>query len=145
MAVRSNAVCGASVENATVARPLRVLLIEDSLLIREAVAELIESDGCAYVAAAADSESAAIGALQDNTFDVVIVDLKLREGSGFGVLRVLRESKPGMLVIVFTNYATPAIRKRCAELGAAWFFDKSSDVEAIGELIARHAAQRRLS
>lgn len=145
MAVRSNADSGAHLESATVARPLRVLLIEDSLLIREAVAELVELDGCAYVAAVADSEAAAIGELRSHAFDVVIVDLKLREGSGFGVLRMLQDSKPGLLVIVFTNYATPAIRKRCAELGATWFFDKSSDFEAIGELIAGQAAQHRVS
>jgi len=145
MAVASDAACGARVDNPPDARPLRVLLIEDSLLIREAVAELVESDGLAYVAAVADSEAAAIADLQANIYDVVIVDLKLREGSGFGVLRALQDKKSGVLPIVFTNYATPAIRRRCAELGATWFFDKSSEFEEIGELIARQAARHRLT
>jgi DNA-binding NarL/FixJ family response regulator len=145
MAIRSDAVREARVENSPPARPLQVLLIEDSLLIREAVAELVEADGRARVAATADSEAAAIGELRANAYDVVIVDLKLREGSGFGVLRALQDLQREVLAVVFTNYATPAVRKRCAELGATWFFDKSSEFEEIGELIAKQAAQHRVS
>lgn len=145
MAVRLELVRGAPVEDLPGARPLRVLLIEDSLLIREAVAELVESGGRARIAAAVDNETDAIAELRGHAYEVVIVDLKLRAGTGFGVLRMLQDSQANALVIVFTNFATPAIRKRCAELGATWFFDKSSDFEAIGDLIARHAAQRGLS
>lgn len=128
-----------------VARPLRLLLIEDSPLIREAIAELVEVEGRACVTATADTEAAAIAALQADAFDVAIVDLKLREGSGFGVLRALQDLRSGTLAIVFTNYATPAIRKRCAELGAIGFFDKSSEFEEIGDLIARQALRHRLT
>ncbi len=145
MAVRLEVIRGAQAEDLPSARPLQVLLIEDSPLIREAVAELVESGGRACVAAAVDNEAEAIAELRSHAYEVVIVDLKLRAGTGFGVLRMLQESHADALVIVFTNFATPAIRKRCAELGATWFFDKSSDFEAIGDLIARHAAQRGLS
>lgn len=139
MAVRSDRVSAARAEEPAGARPLQVLLIEDSPLIREAVTELVESVAFARVVATADSEAAALEQLQINAFDVAIVDLKLKEGTGFGVLRALQDSGSGVLAIVFTNFATPAIRKRCTDLGAAGFFDKSSDFEAIGELIARRA------
>ncbi|TAN50470.1 MAG: response regulator [Betaproteobacteria bacterium] len=145
MAVRLELVHGAPAQDLPGARPLQVLLIEDSPLIREAVAELVESGGHACITAAVDNETDAIAELRSHAYEVVIVDLKLRAGTGFGVLRMLQESHADTLVIVFTNFATPAIRKRCAELGATWFFDKSRDFEAIGELISRHAAQRGLS
>ena len=116
--------------------PLRVLLVEDSPVIREAVVELIESNGRARVTYATDSETAAVGELTSRAYDIFIVDLRLREGSGFGVLRALQKTRPEALTIVLTNYTSDAIRKRCAELGVRWFFDKSSEFEGIVELIA---------
>lgn len=116
--------------------PLRVLLVEDSAVIRESVVELIEANGRARVTYATDSEPAAVGELKVNPYDVVIVDLRLREGSGFGVLRALQEHQPDTLTIVLTNYTSAAIRKRCAELGVKWFFDKSSEFEGIVDLIS---------
>ena len=116
--------------------PLRVLLVEDSPVIRESVVELIEANGRARVAYATDSEPAAVGELKENRYDVVIVDLRLREGSGFGVLRALQQYQPDTLTIVLTNYTSAAIRKRCAELGVKWFFDKSSEFEGIVDLIS---------
>jgi two-component system, OmpR family, response regulator len=116
--------------------PLQVLLVEDSPVIRESVVELIEGSGRARVAYATDSEPAAINELKANPYDVVIVDLRLREGSGFGVLRALQQFQPDTLTIVLTNYTSTAIRKRCAELGVKWFFDKSSEFEGIVDLIS---------
>jgi DNA-binding NarL/FixJ family response regulator len=121
--------------NQAAALPLRVLLVEDSPVIRESVVELIEASGRARVAYATDSELAAVGELKENQYDVVIVDLRLREGSGFGVLRAL-QYQPDTLTIVLTNYTSAAIRKRCAELGVKWFFDKSSEFEGIVDLIS---------
>ena len=74
----------------TTGAPLQVLLVEDSPVIRESVVELIEGSGRARVAYSTDSEPAAINELKSNPYDVVIVDLRLREGSGFGVLRAVR-------------------------------------------------------
>jgi two-component system OmpR family response regulator len=116
--------------------PLRVLLVEDSPVIREAVVELVEANGRARVAFTTDSELAAISELKENSYDVVIVDLRLREGSGFGVLRALQQYQPQTLTIVLTNYTSAAIRKRCAELGVKWFFDKSTEFEGIVDLIS---------
>ena len=120
----------------TAGAPLRVLLVEDSPVIRESVVELIEASGRARVAYATDSEPVAIDELKANPYDLVIVDLRLREGSGFGVLRALQQFQPDTLTIVLTNYTSTAIRKRCAELGVKWFFDKSSEFEQIVKLIA---------
>ncbi|MGH8673216.1 MAG: response regulator [Burkholderiales bacterium] len=120
----------------TAGAPLRVLLVEDSPVIRESVVELIEASGRARVTYATDSEPVAIGELKANPYDLVIVDLRLREGSGFGVLRALQQFQPDTLTVVLTNYTSTPIRKRCAELGVKWFFDKSSEFEQIVNLIA---------
>jgi len=108
-----------------------VLVIEDSALIRERLVELVHSCEGFLVTAQADTEAAAVAALQDHSFDAVVVDLQLREGSGFGVLQVLQQMEPRPLTMVLTNTATRAARQRCAALGVQHFFDKSYEFDRV--------------
>ncbi|PPE66287.1 response regulator [Caldimonas caldifontis] len=108
-----------------------VLVIEDSALIRERLVELVHSCEGFLVTVQADTEAAAVAALQDHRFDAVVVDLQLREGSGFGVLQVLQQMQPRPLTMVLTNTATRAARQRCAALGVQHFFDKSYEFDRV--------------
>ena len=47
------------------------------------------------------------------------------------VLRHARTLQPGAQRVVLTNYATPDMRRRCAELGAHRVFDKSAELEEL--------------
>jgi len=64
-------------------------------------------------------------------WDLAIVDLFLKEGSGLGVLAGCRNRSLRQKVVVLTNYATPEIRRRATELGANAVFDKSSELEQL--------------
>jgi two-component system OmpR family response regulator len=75
-------------------RPLRVLLIEDSPLIRRHLVALLEDNADINVTGEVDTEAAAIAALDSTVFDAAVVDLQLREGSGFGVLQHLHAHTP---------------------------------------------------
>jgi two-component system, OmpR family, response regulator len=70
-------------------------------------------------------------AVHDEEWDLAIVDLFLKEGSGLGVLAGCRNRSLRQKVVVLTNYATPEIRKRATELGANAVFDKSSELEQL--------------
>ena len=67
--------------------------------------------------------------LHDGHWDLAIVDLFLKEGSGLGVLAGCRNRESYRKVVVLTNYATPEIRRRATELGADAVFDKSSQLD----------------
>ncbi|WP_083932424.1 response regulator [Caldimonas manganoxidans] len=108
-----------------------VLVIEDSALIRERLVELVHSCEGFRVTAQADTEAAALSALREQAFDVVVVDLQLREGSGFGVLSALQHLQPRPLTMVLTNTASRAVRLRCLALGAEHFFDKSYEFDRV--------------
>ena len=77
----------------------------------------------------------ALTALRVGRFDAVVVDLQLREGSGFGVLQHLKLNHPDLLAIVLTNSNTAAMRARSLALGAHHFLDKSSEFERVAELL----------
>lgn len=76
--------------------------------------------------------------LHDGHWQLAIVDLFLKEGSGLGVLTGCRNREPYQKVVLLTNYATPEVRKRAAVLGADAVFDKSSELD---ELLAYCIAQ----
>jgi DNA-binding NarL/FixJ family response regulator len=107
--------------------PLRVLLVEDSALLVQRIAELVgDLPGVSIVATAA-SEMDALALLAQGDIDAVILDLQLHAGSGFGILRALHRQDAGPQVVVFTNFAIPAYRETALALGARFFLDKARD------------------
>lgn len=108
-------------------RPLRVLLVEDSPLLIQRISELIEDLSSVQLVGTASSETEAVVRLAAGGVDAVILDLQLNTGSGFGVLRALKDRTAGPAVIVFTNFAIGAYRETALALGARHFLDKSRD------------------
>lgn len=124
---------------------LRVFLVEDSRIIRERLEEALGASGRIAVVGHAEGEAAALDALQASPWDAVVLDLQLRQGSGFGVLRALRDAgRPaGAKVIVLTSFAYPRYRAQSEKLGADHFFDKSRDYERVREVLEHMVDARR--
>ena len=120
---------------------LRIYLVEDNLLIRENLtATLTEMVGTSFVGWA-EGERDAVQWLSDasNSWDLVIVDLFLKQGNGLGVVGACRSRATGKKLVVLTNYATSAIRERCLALGADAVFDKSHDIENLVAFCVEHS------
>ena len=120
---------------------MKLLLVEDSRILRERLRALIGAVHGAIVVAEADAEADARERIDACRPDVVVLDLRLRDGSGLSVLEYLKASHPDVIVIVLTNYGHAEYRAKCLNLGADYFFDKSRDIDAfsglLGELSAR--------
>lgn len=112
---------------------LRVALVEDSERIRARLAETLAEIPDVAVAFVADTEGEAIRLLAAEPWDVVILDLQLRSGTGLGVLKAMHQWRGDTprTAIVFTNYGFPQYRERALALGAQHFFDKARDLEAL--------------
>ncbi|MEO8385958.1 MAG: response regulator transcription factor, partial [Betaproteobacteria bacterium] len=121
------------------ARPLRVYLVEDSPQVRDLLLDFLNVENEVEIVGTADNEIESVEAILADPVDVVIVDLKLRDGSGMGVIAKLRRArnKQQPKIIVFSNHNFDAIRQRAMELGADHFFDKSTEYEALrAEIVA---------
>lgn len=121
-------------EPATAGPALKVVLIEDSLPQRDTLGAMLGELSGVEVVGGADDEQSALELLQRQRPDLAIVDLKLRTGSGLGVLRTLfgnpdRFGRPR--AVVFSNYGRVLIRERCLALGADRFFDKATDTDQL--------------
>lgn len=114
-------------------RPLKTYIVEDSAVIREnLIAALEEMTPVTVVGTAEDEPTARHWLAQPaNECDLAVVDIFLRQGSGLGVLAALAAMPRPCKRVVLSNYATPAMRRKCLELGADAVFDKSGEIDAL--------------
>ena len=127
---------------ATTRAQLRVLLVEDSPVICELIAEIINGVPGVTVAKSVESENDAIEAVGGLDVDVVILDLQLRRGTGFGVLRAMAGMQRKPIVVVLTNFALGTYREAALALGARNFLDKSRDYDQLPGILTEIAATR---
>jgi DNA-binding NarL/FixJ family response regulator len=127
--------------------PLKILLIEDSAEIREALTQSVEASGSMAIVGVADNAADAIRLIDSTPVDAAIIDLHLREGSGLLVLSHLAKTgNPGhVLRIVLTNHTTAPFRRSCERLGADHFLDKSLEFDRAIELLELYAGARGFS
>jgi two-component system, OmpR family, response regulator len=83
----------------------------------------------------ADSEAGALAAFRREPVDVIILDLHLKQGTGFGVMRALATSQQKPRIIVLTNYDLPEYKNAAIALGATHFLDKARDYGRLPELL----------
>jgi DNA-binding NarL/FixJ family response regulator len=112
---------------------MNILLVEDSRLIAARVQDLLTAEPGIHILATVRDQQAAIDAVRAAHVDVMILDLQLAVGTGFGVLDVLGKSRP--TTIVMTNYALPQYRDRANRYGVEYFLDKTVDFEKLPEIL----------
>lgn len=110
---------------------MNVFVVEDSSLLRERlIRTLISIDGV-QVSGFSDTAEDAIGLIQQSHPDAIILDIRLRQGTGFQVLQAVKGGRKPPLVIVLTNFAYPQYRKKYIDAGADYFFDKSNEFDQV--------------
>lgn len=110
---------------------LRTFFVEDNPTIREnLIATLAElTDVIAVGIAETEANASQWLCSNPDAWDLVIVDLFLREGSGLGIVTSIQHRLPSQKLLVLSNYATADVRERCLELNADAVFDKSNEID----------------
>ncbi len=114
---------------------LKVYLVEDNEVMREHLVSSLAEEASIEWVGAAETEAEAKDWMERNPqgWDVAILDLFLREGTGAGVLRHCRTRSEHQDVLVMTNYPISSLLTHCRLLGANAIYDKSTE---LGDLIA---------
>jgi len=118
----------------------KTILVEDNQTIVDNLVPTMSELGdmeVLTVAAAAREAVASLSRFSD-TWQLAVVDLFLRHGSGLDVLRVCGSRRREQVVVVLTNYATDDMRQECRSLGADAVFDKSTELDAFFDFCAAH-------
>ncbi len=114
---------------------MKTFVVEDSeVILKNLVTTLEELTAVKVVGSASDAAGAIAWLAQSkNIFELVIIDIFLKSSSGITVLKSIMELSIQAKRVVLTNYCTPEMRVRCAELGAHRVFDKSNQIDDLVE------------
>ena len=102
--------------------PLRLVIAEDHLLVREGVRRLLEADPDLEVAAVCGDLDSLFAAVEAEQPDVVVTDIRMPPGNsdeGIQAAERLRTSNPEVGVVVLSQYATPSYALALLESGSA--------------------------
>ncbi len=122
--------------------PMKMLLVEDSTLLREVLFETINNLSNVAVTGTAATRHKAIHLLDEKPFDILLLDIELAEGTGFEVIQHIQKTDYPFkqpILIMLTNHAHPHYRSLAKSLGVHYFFDKSMDFDLAIEAIELEA------
>lgn len=108
---------------------LKLLLVEDDPLLGEALQEALTTNG--YQVRWAETGAGALEAASDESFDLLLQDVKLPDSDGLDILRDLLNRQPGCHALVMTGQATVEMAVRAMKLGAFDFITKPFDVNLL--------------
>jgi DNA-binding NarL/FixJ family response regulator len=117
---------------------LAVFVVEDNAEIHENLVGALEELTCVKVVGGTATEEGALEWIARNAagWDLLIVDLFLKGGSGMRLVQRVQRARTDQKIIVFSNYVNASVRKRCAQLGVDAVFDKSTEIDALVDYCA---------
>jgi two-component system OmpR family response regulator len=119
-----------------------LIMVEDSILVRERLREMLAEFPNLKLVGEYDHAAAAIVALRKRAADIVLLDIKLKGGTGRDVLRHVKQTHPSTKVIVFTNHSDHEYRELFTQLGADYFFSKTHETTRLRETLERLCADQ---
>jgi DNA-binding NarL/FixJ family response regulator len=132
-------------------KPMQMLLVEDSTLLRDVLIETIAHIKDVTVAGAAATQQHAISLLDSTAFDIVLLDIELAQGNGFEVIKHIQKKNylnKTPILMMLTNHAHTYYRSLADDLGVDYFFDKSMDFDlaiAAIELEAEKFSRKKIN
>jgi two-component system, NarL family, invasion response regulator UvrY len=105
---------------------IRILLVDDHLVVRQGLKQILESSLAGAVFADAASGEEAVRNVRAADWDLVILDVSLPDQSGLEVLKELRRLRPKLPVLVLSMYPEEQFAVRALRAGAAGYLTKKT-------------------
>ncbi len=121
----------------------KALIADDSSALRARLRSMLTEVAAIDVVGEASDVQEAKEEIARCKPDVVILDIRMPGGSGIDVLQEAKQQERPPKVIVLTNYPYPQYRRRCEELGADYFLDKSTEFTEIPKVLGQLADKPR--
>ena len=119
---------------------MRILLVEDDRVLREALVDTLLLGG--YQCQAVESAEAALQVLAQDSFALVLSDVNMPGMDGHGLLAIVRERYPGLPVLLMTAFGTVQRAVDAMRHGAVDYLVKPFEPRTLLALVAEHAAGR---
>jgi len=113
-----------------------ILIVDDELNMRETLADILESHG--YRVSTAATGDAAVAMCVKNSYQVVLMDVRMPGLNGVEAFRQIRKHQEGVRVILMSAYSIEDLKHAALEEGAVAFLAKPLDVENLIRLIGEN-------
>lgn len=123
-------------------KQVRILIVDDELIVREALSNYLKEDG--YEAVAVESGEEALRKVEGENWNILFVDLKMPGMDGLEVLSEVKKTEPDLPVIIITAYATIDSAVQAMKNGAYDYIVKPFDPEAIALLVEKVVEHQNL-
>lgn len=122
-------------------RKASLLIVDDDEDMLETLSDIFQEKG--YRTATAKTGKKAIKKAKEHRFNVALIDIRLPDITGIGVLRTFREKHPSMMNIMITGHATQQNAVDALNLGAYGYIMKPIDPEKLDQMIKGCLAHAR--
>jgi two-component system response regulator (stage 0 sporulation protein F) len=111
-------------------QPYKVLVVDDEAPICELFEDLLKKENC--IVKSVPSAEEALTMLNEEDFDILLLDIKLPGMSGLDALRQIKQLRPGLIVIMITGYGYDEnLIKKSQELGCSGYIGKNLPISQI--------------
>jgi DNA-binding NarL/FixJ family response regulator len=124
-------------------RKVRLLVVDDHAVVRHGLRLMLEPARDVAIVAEADNATDAMARVREGGIDMAIVDVNLPGRSGLELLRIIKEERPRLPVLVFSIYTEDAYAVRAVQLGAAGYLNKDAPPEVLLGAIRKAASGGR--
>ena len=114
---------------------MKIYLVDDSEYIRNSLKDLLGDMPGIRICGETGNATDAVREILAFEPNVVILDIRMPNGDGLDVLKRVKSARPGINIIIFTDFPFPQYKERAHELGADFFLEKSVDFEKMAEIL----------
>ena len=103
---------------------MKILLIDDQEVVRQGIRRIFEQNGNQYVFGEAATSAETLRLLNEQTWDMAVLDISLRECDGLELLKDIKRAQPELPVLIFSMHSEQQYALRAFRAGAAGYLCK---------------------
>lgn len=116
----------------------RVLILDDESIVGERLKASLERAGFAVDSFSSSRE--ALARLREESYDILVTDLKMPAPDGLEIMRAARQLRPGIKSVIITGFATKETAETSLRSGASEFIAKPFKISQLKDLLEKLAS-----
>ena len=126
-----------------VAKPYRILIVDDHAIVREGLKQILAEVDDIEVAGEADCSSRALQMARREPWDLVLMDISMPDRNGLETLELLKKEHPGIKVLMLSMHRETQYAVRALKTGAAGYLNKQSAPDQLIDAIRLVASGKK--
>jgi two-component system, NarL family, invasion response regulator UvrY len=122
---------------------IKILVVDDHALIRRGMKQIFDDTPDLRVTGEAENGMQALKMVQENTYDLVLLDINMPDKNGIEVLKKIKTFSPHLPLLILSTYAEDQYALRAIKTGAAGYLNKGSAPEQLVIAIRQVASGKK--